>query len=73
MRNDITIDFLAIIDEGVGHDTEIDMTKCTALKSPHRHGRLYERVYHLKRTAPSMDERMDAITYWFRNEMFNLS
>jgi hypothetical protein len=69
MRNDITIDFLSIIDEGVATDTEVEMTKCVAMKSPHYHGRLHVAVYHLKSNSPSVDERIDGVAYWFRQQM----
>lgn len=73
MRNEITIDFLAIVDEGVGHDTEVEMTHAVAMKSPHYFGRLKRRVYGLKLNSPSVDERIDSIAYFFRNEMMSLS
>jgi hypothetical protein len=73
MRNEITIDFLAIVDEGVAFDTEVEMTKCVAMKSPHYHGRLKRRVYGLKLNSPSVDERIDSISYYFRNHMNNLN
>lgn len=69
MRNDITIDFLSIIDEGVAVDTEVEMTKCVAMKSPHYHGRLHVAVYHLKSTCPSVDEQIDAVAYFQRSRM----
>ena len=73
MRNDITIDFLAIVDEGVAFDTEVEMTKCVAMKSPHYHGRLHRRVYGLKLNSPSVDERIDSIAYWCRTKMNHLN
>lgn len=59
----------AIIDEGVGFDTEVEMTHCVAMKSPHYLSRLHRRVYGLKSNSPSVDERIDGIAYFFRNEM----
>lgn len=69
MRNEITIDFLAIIDEGVAFDTEVEMTHAVAMKSPHYHGRLHRRVYGLKLNSPSVDERIDSKAYWKRCHM----
>ena len=63
----------AIVEEGVAFDTEVEMTKCVAMKSPHYHGRLKRRVYGLKLNSPSVDERIDSIAYYFRNHMNNLN
>lgn len=69
MLNEITIDFLAIIDEGIAFDTEVEMTHAVAMKSPHYHGRLYRRVYSLKLNSPSVDERIDSKAYWCRSSL----
>lgn len=62
-----------VVKEGPTIDTEVNMTHCVAMKSPHYHGRLHRRVYGLKLNSPSADERIDSIAYFFRNEMFNLN
>lgn len=62
-----------VVDEVPTIDTEVNMTKCVAMLSPHYYGRLHRRVHYLKSTAPSIDERMDAIVYYFRNGMQHLN
>lgn len=73
MHNDIGIDFLAIIDECAGEDTEVNMTKFVAMRSPHYHGRLHRRVHSLKLNSPGIDERLDAPLYFRRSCMQHLS
>lgn len=54
-------------------DPEVDMTHEVALSPPARLSRMYVAVHRTKTTAPSMDERLDAITYFFAKEMFQLN
>lgn len=54
-------------------DTEVNMTKCVAMQSPHYHGRLHVAVYRLKSGSPSVDERIDSIAYFFRHHMNHLN
>ena len=67
------IDLLDIIEERVGEDTEVNMTKFVAMRSPHYHGRLHRRVHGLKLSSPGIDERLDAPKYFRRSHMQHLS
>ena len=71
MYNDI--DLLDIIEERVGEDTEVNMTKFVAMRSPHYHGRLHRRVHGLKLGSLGIDERLDAPNYFRRSHMQHLS
>ena len=67
------IDLLDIIEERVGEDTEVNMTKFVATRSPHYHGRLHRRVHGLKLGSLGIDERLDAPNYFRRSHMQHLS